>query len=240
MDTIERLLNPLLVFLGRLDSSGVKVLLGLILSATIFGYLFGRFRLLSATRRRLRGFQNQGERKVSREISAHFRPPDYHLMNHVTLPMDDGTTQVDHILVSRFGVFVIETKDFRGWIFGDVSSARWTQVLFKARFRFQNPINQNRRHVRAVRDVLDFVETNAIRSLVVFTGDAEFKTEIPEGVIMIGDLRHHLDRFAEEVLSLNHVHYALGRLEATRLAITDETDMEHVRSLRERYGDLPD
>ena len=42
-------------------------------------------------------------------------------MNHVTLRMDGGTTQVDHILVSRFGVFVIETKDYSGWIFANES-----------------------------------------------------------------------------------------------------------------------
>lgn len=42
--------------------------------------------------------------------------------------MDDGTTQVDHILVSRFGVFVIETKDFSGWIFASATDRTWTQV----------------------------------------------------------------------------------------------------------------
>ena len=39
-------------------------------------------------------------------------------MNHITLRLGTGTTQIDHILLSRFGVFVIETKDYTGWIFG--------------------------------------------------------------------------------------------------------------------------
>jgi hypothetical protein len=60
-------------------------------------------------------------------------------MNHVTLQLTDGTTQIDHILVSRFGVFVIETKDYKGWIFADATRANWTQVLFKVKFKFQNP-----------------------------------------------------------------------------------------------------
>src|SRR6266542_5098071 len=49
-------------------------------------------------------------------------------------------TQVDHILVSSFGVFVIETKDYKGWIFADAKQANWTQVLFRHKFTFQNPI----------------------------------------------------------------------------------------------------
>jgi hypothetical protein len=68
-------------------------------------------------------FQNHGEALLSRVALTNFGPPDYHLMNHVTLQMNDGTTQVDHILVSRFGVFVIETKDYKGWIFANANQA---------------------------------------------------------------------------------------------------------------------
>jgi len=71
---------------------------------------------------------NCGEELVSRVVLAHFRAPDYHLMNHVTQRMNDGTTQVDHILVSWFGVFVIETKDDSGWIFANAADAKWTSV----------------------------------------------------------------------------------------------------------------
>lgn len=51
---------------------------------------------------------------MSRALMKRFVAPDHHLLNHLTLPVGDGTTQIDHVLVSRFGVFVIETKDYRG------------------------------------------------------------------------------------------------------------------------------
>ena len=86
---------------------------------------------------------------MRREIQANFSGPDFHLLNHITLKIKDGTTQIDHILVSRFGVFVIETKDYKGWIFANAMHATWTQVLYRVRFKFQNPILQNMRHVRA-------------------------------------------------------------------------------------------
>jgi hypothetical protein len=59
---------------------------------------------------RFPSFQNSSEARVSRTLLSHFRAPDYHLMNHVTLRMDDGTTEVDHILVSRYGVFGAGTR----------------------------------------------------------------------------------------------------------------------------------
>jgi hypothetical protein len=150
--------------------------------------------------------------------------------------MDDGTTQVDHILVSRFGVFVIETKDYNGWIFANATDKTWTQVLFRLRFKFQNPIFQNKRHVRAVHDQLDFLPPEAIRSLVVFTGEAEFMTEIPQGVITISELVEYLRDQTEAVMSLNRVQLCVGRLETARLAISGETDVEHIQSLEQRHG----
>ena len=54
----------------------------------------------------------------------------YHVLNDIYLPLDDGsTTQIDHVVVSPFGVFVIETKTYKGWIFGNPRDAQWTQVL---------------------------------------------------------------------------------------------------------------
>jgi len=43
---------------------------------------------------------------------------NYHRIHNVTLPTPDGTMQIDHIFVSRFGIFVVETKNMKGWIFG--------------------------------------------------------------------------------------------------------------------------
>jgi hypothetical protein len=151
--------------------------------------------------------------------------------------MDDGTTQVDHILVSRFGVYVIETKDYNGWIFGSATEAMWTHVHFRLRFRHQNPIFQNCRHVRAVQGLLDFLPAEAIKSVVVLCGNAEFKTEAPQGVIAIDQLATYLREQTKEVMSLNRLQYCVGRLETARLAISTETDVEHVENLARRFRD---
>lgn len=65
-------------------------------------------------------------------------------INDVTIQTPTGTTQIDHIIVSKFGIFVIETKNMSGWIFGSPDQAQWTQSLPGGnRFRFQNPLRQN-------------------------------------------------------------------------------------------------
>ncbi len=87
-----------------------------------------------------------------------------------------------------------------------------------------------------MQDLLDFLPPEAIRSVVVFTGDAEFKTGIPQGVTTISQLVEYLRDQAEEVMSLNRLQFCVGRLETARLAISGETDVEHLRSLERRRG----
>ena len=181
-------------------------------------------------------FQNSGEALVSHVLRSHFGPPDYHLMNHVTIRMEDGTTQVDHILVSRFGVFVIETKDYNGWIFANARDATWTHVHFYRRFKFQNPIFQNSRHVRAVQGMIDFLPPEVFKSVVVFSGHAKFKTETPGGVVAVRQLVQHVKQHTTEVMSLDRLQCCVGRIETGRLAISGETDVEHVASLTQRFG----
>ena len=216
-----------LLFEWRLDKRTILY----ILLALAVGFIIGRYRASRAA-----AFQNRGEALLSHVVLTNFSPPDFHLMNHATVQMNDGTTQVDHILVSRFGVFVIETKDYNGWIFANANQANWTQVLFKWKFKFQNPIFQNFRHIRAVQGLLDFLPPSAIKSVVVFTGGAKFMTEIPQGVFTISGLIDYLREQTVEVMSLNRVQFCVGRLETARLAISGKTDIEHVQSLARRHG----
>lgn len=199
-----------------------------LLSGGVVGFLLGRYRATT--------FQNRGEARVSRELRAAFSSPDYHLLNHVTVHLTDGTTQIDHILVSRFGIFVIETKDYTGWIFASANQRTWMQVIYKQKFRFQNPLLQNYRHVCAVREVLDFLPPDSIRSAVVFTGDAEFKTEVPNGVYDLRGLIDLIRQQHQEIMTLNRMQFCVGRLEARRLLISGTTDIEHVQSLERRHG----
>src|ERR1035437_6229801 len=68
----------------------------------------------------------------------------YREINNVTIPTANGTTQIDHVIVSRYGIFVVETKNMDGWIFGDEKNPQWTQSLFGKKFKFQKPKSKDK------------------------------------------------------------------------------------------------
>ena len=127
---------------------------------------------------------NAGELRVRSVLTRHY--PDWPLLNDVLLPSGGGTAQIDHILVSPGGVFVIETKDMNGWIFASPGQRRWTQTYMadrwsrmvgikSKRFSFYNPLLQNEGHAKALVK-LGVVDPREIRPVAVFVGDAELKT----------------------------------------------------------------
>jgi hypothetical protein len=149
-----------------------------------------------------------------------------------TLKVANGTQVINEKFSKR--EFVIETKDYSGWIFGSYKSKQWMQITRRGKYPFQNPIRQNYQHLKAVQDLLDFLPQEHITSLVVFTGDAEFKKNMPLGVYNPDTLLKYLKEFTEEVLTENRMQFCIGRLERQRLALTQETDVEHHENLSKR------
>jgi len=146
-----------------------------------------------------------------------FLPKDeYHLIKDVTLQTDDGTTQIDHIIVSRYGVFVIETKNMKGWIFGSANQRTWTQKIYKYTNKFQNPLHQNYKHVKTLEALLD-IPASAIHSLVVFVGDSTFKTDMPDNVTYAGGYIRHIKSRREVILSQADVDAVIAKIEQMRL-----------------------
>lgn len=123
-----------------------------------------------------------GELLVNIAIKIRLDKSLYHLMNNVTLPTEDGSTQIDHILVSQYGVFVIETKNMSGWIFGSEHQKVWTQNIYKQKHKFQNPLHQNYKHAKTIESILG-LDGEKVFSVVVFVGDSTFKTEVPPNTI---------------------------------------------------------
>lgn len=168
------------------------------------------------------------------KLAAVFSLPrdTYHPFHNVTLRALDGTTQIDHIFVSRFGIFVVETKNMKGWIFGGEKQPQWTQKLFKKSFKFQNPLRQNYKHTKTLETILD-VPADAIRSVVVFVGESTFKTPMPENVTQGSGCITYIKSFREPVLSEEQVRVAVAQIESGRLAPTRETHRNHIQQL---YG----
>jgi hypothetical protein len=97
----------------------------------------------------------RGEAKVSNILGGDIENEKYVFNNYVIL--NNGiSSQIDHILINAKGVFVIETKNYSGYIYGGVSQQEWTQSLKYGRVKnkFYNPIKQNATHAHNIRNIL--------------------------------------------------------------------------------------
>jgi hypothetical protein len=176
--------------------------------------------------------ENIGEARVVTEIETHFSRMHV-LLNNVTLPTENGTTQIDHILIADTGIFVIETKHYKGWIYGNPSEATWTQVVFKLKSGFQNPLRQNYGHLKTLQALFNLPDDNFL-SVVVFSGEADFKSFLGDSVFKLGELSGYLAKPRPVVFDERKIAYIVGRIEMKRLRRSIETDEYHVNSLRKR------
>ena len=93
-----------------------------------------------------------GERRTRKILER--LPETYKVINDLLLQTERGMSQIDHTVLSPHGIFVIETKNYEGWIFGDEHAEFWTQVIYDTKSRFYNPVRQNYGHVQALKEVL--------------------------------------------------------------------------------------
>jgi hypothetical protein len=178
--------------------------------------------------------KNIGEAMLSDTIDSYFSRP-YLLLNNVTLPTDEGTTQIDHVLVADTGIFVIEAKHYSGWIFGEPSASQWTQTIYHHKSRFQNPLRQNYGHVKTLQALFSLPEDH-FHSVVVFTGAAEFKTDLGPGVLRLADLVPFLTADRPVVFDERKMAYIVGRIEMKRERRSLETDEYHLNHIRNRLA----
>lgn len=158
----------------------------------------------------------------------------YTTLNNITIPTANGTTQIDHVVVSKYGIFVIETKNMKGWIFGDEKSPQWTQNLYGRKFRFQNPLRQNYRHIRALAEFLELDDTH-LHSVVMFWGDAQFKTAMPENVMTSG-YTSYIKRKQKVIFSGDDVRSIVAAIQSGALPKIWATRTTHVESLKARHA----
>lgn len=175
----------------------------------------------------------RGERAVQAAIRRQLNPLIYVDMHNVTLPTaDGGSTQIDHLIFSPYGLFVLETKNYQGWIFGTEKQREWTQQIFRKRSRFQNPLRQNYKHVKTLQSLLD-IESEHLHSMIAFVGDCEFKTEMPAHVTRGLGFVGHIQSFTQPVWSPEQMQALLDKLETLRLQPGRATDRRHVAHVRQ-------
>lgn len=99
------------------------------------------------------------------------------LLTNIYIPKKDGTTtEIDLLMITKFGFFVVESKNYSGWIFGNEKQRYWTQTFpNKKKYKFFNPIWQNKGHISALKESLDITDDSLLQSLIVFSDECKLK-----------------------------------------------------------------
>ena len=175
----------------------------------------------------------------------------YGQLNNITLELADGsTTQIDHLVISIYGIFVIETKDVKGWIYGSENERTWTKKIKGGKtYPFPNPIRQNYRHQCCLVEFLSLrlphiglskadIDSR-IFSNIFFGPDAEVKTKekLPEGVC--GSIKFIRSKtevvFSEEQVGEMYSSIQDGKL-PNGVISGIATNRKHKESLKERHN----
>lgn len=160
-----------------------------------------------------------GERRVSSYLED-LPCEDYRVYNDLLIRDGNYTTQVDHIIISRYGVFVLETKNVHGKVYGSENAEYWKQYLPDSGYRrhgytqehqLRNPIWQNAGHIRSLRRLV-FGNDIPLYGIVVFPQETGLFVNAEQPVLKMWDVVPYIKRYRDEVLSTEQMGYYRRRL----------------------------
>ena len=190
----------------------------------------------------------RGENRVHEHLLA--LPEEYHVFDDVVLNTNRGTTQIDHIVVSKYGIFTIETKNYRGEIYGDDDRQQWTQIIVtEVRYRrkwyktytyvtknhFYNPVKQSLGHIYSIKKTLSEFHHLKFIPIVVFTGSANIgNVKSSNHVIYDNDLVPTIQNYRTECLSDQDVQDVVKVLSErnVREEVDDKTHARNVKATK--------
>jgi len=197
------------------------------------------------TRSNVRG--NVGEWQVA-NVLKQLNPEQFVVLNDImfekqqTAANEIATTQIDHIVVSIYGIFVIETKNYAGKIYGTEKSPKWQYYSHGNKYEFYNPLRQNYKHTKTLQDLLmrnaqaigimgaDFL----IYPIVAFSGNAEIRVQVTGAdVVYFGNVPQAIySHCSQPVLTKQQVDNIVNCILYHNVN-SDEKKQEHIQNIKQ-------
>lgn len=153
----------------------------------------------------------------------------YKLLNDIMIEDDKGTHQIDHIVISKYGIFVIEMKNYYGLILGNQYKEKWYQCLGKNKYAFHNPMYQNYGHVKALSNALKLNEEVFI-PIVCFSNQVKLKVTSNRPVVQVDTINRNILKYTEEIITCD-LNELSSKIE--NMNILDKIKRkEHVKNIR--------
>lgn len=179
----------------------------------------------------------RGERKVSSYLED-LPYEDYQVFNDILIRDGSYTTQIDHIIISHFGVFVIETKNIHGKVYGSYHSEYWKQYLpdsgykrfgFTQEHKLRNPLWQNKGHIKSLRRLV-FGNDVPVHGIVAFPNDTDLHVDCEREILKMWDIVSYIKLFEDDVLSAEQMSFYRRRL--LEVISTSESDrLDHIDNI---------
>lgn len=151
-----------------------------------------------------------GEHWVKKELKK--LSNDYLIMNDLIFKTKDGIThQIDHAVISKYGIFVIETKQYNGYIKGNDYDKKWEIYSGRKKYYVNNPVHQNYGHIQSLKELLS-LNDNYFVSIVCISSNA--RLNIKSGIVVeLPDLVDKIKTYNVELLpNYNEIYDSLYTL----------------------------
>lgn len=177
------------------------------------------------------------ESPIASQIKRHLDPHQYWVMSDVAIRTRELTVMVDHIIVSVFGIFIIQEKDFIGTIEGQVNHSLWISKRLSKEKRFQNPLVNNRESLALLKSCYGHTD-NLYHSLVIFRGKGKFKNAMPNNVRTEHDFIDYIKSKEEQIMLRDEAKLIKEQIESGKIPNTLKTYsqyLDHAKALYEGY-----
>lgn len=184
-----------------------------------------------------------GEKRVSSFLED-LDCKDYRVYNNILIRNGKYTTQVDHIIISRYGIFVLETKNIHGKVYGNGHAEFWKQYLPDIGYKrcgstqehqLRNPIWQNEGHIKTLLRLV-FGDGVPVYGIVVFPNDADLMITADKPVLHMREVVPFIKQYCNIVITSDQMNFYRRRL--FEVISTSESDrkvhLENVYRNKER------
>ena len=124
----------------------------------------------------------------------------YKILNDVFIKVNDNTHQIDHIIVSPYGIFSVETKQYNGRITGNKYDKNWIRHAGKNKYYYTNPIRQNYGHIKALASLLN-IDESKIFNIVCIPSKARLKIEHDGELVRISTIINKIKSYNKKIIS---------------------------------------
>lgn len=97
------------------------------------------------------------------------------IVSNIYLDKGNDKTEVDLIMVNRYGIYVFESKNYSGKIYGNDKNKNWVQYVRGRKYKFYNPVSQNNIHINALLKTLDIADSELVHSYIVFGNKSDLR-----------------------------------------------------------------